>query len=132
MTGVQTCALPIYEIAVRSFLRQLGEPHLSLVSSYRLSALARALKFLRHRNLIHRDIKPQVALSSAYSYSLILSQNLLLNPASQEELARGHPLGVPILKVADFGFARSLPNAMMADTLCGSPYVPSLLNDTKS
>ncbi|KII91572.1 hypothetical protein PLICRDRAFT_156776 [Plicaturopsis crispa FD-325 SS-3] len=78
------------EIVVRSFLRQL----------------ARALKFLRHRNLIHRDIKPQ---------------NLLLNPASPIELERGHPLGVPILKVADFGFARSLPNAMMAETLCGSP-----------
>ncbi|RDB17199.1 Serine/threonine-protein kinase ATG1 [Hypsizygus marmoreus] len=78
------------EIVVRSFLRQL----------------ARALKFLRHRNLIHRDIKPQ---------------NLLLNAPSPEELARGHPLGVPILKVADFGFARSLPNAMMAETLCGSP-----------
>ncbi|EGO01285.1 hypothetical protein SERLA73DRAFT_51420, partial [Serpula lacrymans var. lacrymans S7.3] len=78
------------EIVVRSFLRQL----------------ARALKFLRNRNLIHRDIKPQ---------------NLLLNPASPEELARGHPLGVPILKIADFGFARSLPNAMMAETLCGSP-----------
>ncbi|KZP16982.1 other/ULK/ULK protein kinase [Athelia psychrophila] len=78
------------EIVVRSFLRQL----------------ARALKFLRHRNLIHRDIKPQ---------------NLLLNPASKEELARGHPLGVPILKVADFGFARSLPNTMLAETLCGSP-----------
>ena len=68
--------------------------------------IARALKFLRERNLIHRDIKPQ---------------NLLLKPASPEELARGHPLGVPILKVADFGFARSLPNAMMAETLCGSP-----------
>ncbi|PFH50830.1 hypothetical protein AMATHDRAFT_60295 [Amanita thiersii Skay4041] len=78
------------EVVVRSFLRQL----------------ARALKFLRHRNLIHRDIKPQ---------------NLLLNPAAPDELARGHPLGVPILKVADFGFARSLPNAMMAETLCGSP-----------
>lgn len=78
------------EIVVRSFLRQL----------------ARALKFLRHRNLMHRDIKPQ---------------NLLLNPAPPEELARGHPVGVPILKVADFGFARSLPNAMMAETLCGSP-----------
>ncbi|KAG2006923.1 CAMK/CAMKL/GIN4 protein kinase, variant 2 [Coprinopsis cinerea AmutBmut pab1-1] len=78
------------EIVLRSFLRQL----------------ARALKFLRHRDLIHRDIKPQ---------------NLLLNPAPPEELARGHPLGVPILKVADFGFARSLPNAMMAETLCGSP-----------
>lgn len=78
------------EIVVRSFLRQL----------------ARALKFLRNRNLIHRDIKPQ---------------NLLLNPPQADELARGHPLGVPTLKVADFGFARSLPNAMMAETLCGSP-----------
>ncbi|KAF8153267.1 other/ULK/ULK protein kinase [Crassisporium funariophilum] len=78
------------EIAVRSFLRQL----------------ARALKFLRHEHLIHRDIKPQ---------------NLLLNPASHDDLGRGHPLGVPVLKVADFGFARLLPNAMMAETLCGSP-----------
>ena len=68
--------------------------------------IARALKFLRTRNLIHRDIKPQ---------------NLLLKPASPEELARGHPLGVPILKVADFGFARFLPNAVLAETLCGSP-----------
>ncbi|KAJ7092776.1 kinase-like protein [Mycena belliarum] len=87
------------EIVVRSFLRQL----------------ARALKFLRHRNLIHRDVKPQ---------------NLLLNAAPPEELARGHPLGVPILKVADFGFARSLPNAMMAETLCGSPLymAPEILN----
>lgn len=78
------------EIVVRSFLRQL----------------ARALKFLRHRKLIHRDIKPQ---------------NLLLHPAGPDEHARGHPLGVPVLKLADFGFARSLPNAMMAQTLCGSP-----------
>lgn len=77
-------------VVVRGFLRQL----------------ARALKFLRTRNLMHRDIKPQ---------------NLLLNPASPEELAKGHPIGVPILKIADFGFARSLPNAKLAETLCGSP-----------
>jgi serine/threonine-protein kinase ULK2 len=68
--------------------------------------IARALKFLRQRDLIHRDIKPQ---------------NLLLRPPGNEDLVRGHPLGVPLLKVADFGFARSLPNAMMAETLCGSP-----------
>ncbi|KAJ7700360.1 kinase-like domain-containing protein [Mycena rosella] len=71
-----------------------------------LRQLACALKFMQDSNLIHRDVKPQ---------------NLLLNTATPEELARGHPLGVPILKVADFGFARSLPNAMMAETLCGSP-----------
>ncbi|KAF8573810.1 Pkinase-domain-containing protein [Ramaria rubella] len=78
------------ERCVRCFLRQL----------------ARALKFLRSRNLIHRDIKPQ---------------NLLLAPAGPADYARGQPLGVPILKVADFGFARILPSSMMAETLCGSP-----------
>ncbi|KAI0265342.1 kinase-like protein [Gloeopeniophorella convolvens] len=89
-------------LVVRSFLRQL----------------ARALKFLRQRNLIHRDIKPQ---------------NLLLRPPGPEDLARGHPLGVPLLKVADFGFARSLPNAMMAETLCGSPLymAPEILSYQK-
>jgi serine/threonine-protein kinase ULK/ATG1 len=72
----------------------------------RIVSTARALKFLRQRNLIHRDIKPQ---------------NLLLCPPGNDDLGRGHPLGIPLLKVADFGFARSLPNAMMAETLCGSP-----------
>lgn len=28
---------------------------------------------------------------------------------------------LPTLKIADFGFARFLPNASLADTLCGSP-----------
>ncbi|KAG8812580.1 Serine/threonine-protein kinase [Serendipita sp. 401] len=77
-------------VAVRSFLRQMG----------------RALKFLRQRNLIHRDIKPQ---------------NLLLKPATPADHEKGHPLGIPILKIADFGFARHLPNTMLAETLCGSP-----------
>ncbi len=65
-----------------------------------LNQLSSALKFLRSSNLIHRDIKPQ---------------NLLLcyNNAENDE--------IPCLKLADFGFARWLPNAMMADTLCGSP-----------
>lgn len=99
------------EIVVRSFLRQLGMQISHYHRVHRLiSYLARALKFLRGQNLIHRDIKPQ---------------NLLLKPATPQELARGHPLGVPILKVADFGFAKSLPDAMMAETLCGSPYVHS-------
>ncbi|KAI9362641.1 kinase-like domain-containing protein [Pilaira anomala] len=66
-----------------------------------LKQLANALEFLRSKNLVHRDIKPQ---------------NLLLvkpKDSSHNDL--------PILKVADFGFARFLPNASLADTLCGSP-----------
>lgn len=71
-----------------------------------LGQLAEAVRFLRSQDLIHRDIKPQ---------------NLLLQPATPSQVAEGHPLGIPILKVADFGFARVLPTAAMAETLCGSP-----------
>lgn len=63
-----------------------------------LAQLASSLRFLRERNLIHRDVKPQ---------------NLLLHPSSDPNL--------PILKLADFGFARSLPSTSLAETLCGSP-----------
>ncbi|KAG8988763.1 Serine/threonine-protein kinase [Tulasnella sp. 427] len=69
-----------------------------------IGQLASAMKFLRDRNLIHRDIKPQ---------------NLLLEPSTPADAPI--PIGVPVLKVADFGFARSLPNAALAETLCGSP-----------
>ncbi|KAK9768413.1 Serine/threonine-protein kinase [Basidiobolus ranarum] len=71
-----------------------------------LRQLASALQFLRSRNLIHRDIKPQ---------------NLLLipNPAQKKEYF--DPEHLPTLKIADFGFARSLPAHTLADTLCGSP-----------
>ncbi|GAA5826533.1 hypothetical protein JCM3770_006373 [Rhodotorula araucariae] len=71
-----------------------------------LGQLVDALRFLRSQNVIHRDIKPQ---------------NLLLQPASAADIAAGHPPGIPVLKVADFGFARWLPSQSMAETLCGSP-----------
>ncbi|KAL4885500.1 hypothetical protein BJY04DRAFT_135067 [Aspergillus karnatakaensis] len=95
------------EVLVRHFLKQL----------------ASALKFLRDRNLIHRDIKPQ---------------NLLLCPAPLPTEGEKLPLAalkgsadsftpavglpsLPLLKLADFGFARSLPATSLAETLCGSP-----------
>jgi serine/threonine-protein kinase ULK/ATG1 len=76
-----------------------------------IKQLSSALKFLRSQNLIHRDIKPQ---------------NLLLCiPAhSKDEFIKNNYSGfweLPILKVADFGFARYLPSTSMAETLCGSP-----------
>ncbi|KAK5122368.1 hypothetical protein LTR85_003952 [Meristemomyces frigidus] len=88
-----------------------------------LKQIASALQYLRGRNLIHRDIKPQ---------------NLLLNPAPSF-MSRQKPEDVPLaasehslvpavgvetlpmLKIADFGFARHLPSTSMAETLCGSP-----------
>ncbi|KAI9021649.1 kinase-like domain-containing protein [Phycomyces nitens] len=71
-----------------------------------LKQLASALQFLRSQNLVHRDIKPQ---------------NLLLVLPQEHPNPRFRDSEIPILKVADFGFARFLPNASLADTLCGSP-----------
>ncbi|KAL0309912.1 UNVERIFIED_CONTAM: Serine/threonine-protein kinase ATG1c [Sesamum radiatum] len=63
---------------------------------YALNDAAEGLKVLRENNLIHRDLKPQ---------------NLLLSTDGDN----------CILKIADFGFARSLPPRGLAETLCGSP-----------
>ena len=95
------------EVIVRHFLKQL----------------ASALEFLRQGNFIHRDVKPQ---------------NLLLNPSplyyanakpeavphADHDKSMAPAAGIeslPTLKIADFGFARSLPSTSLAETLCGSP-----------
>jgi len=78
--------------------------------------LAQGLKFLWGQELIHRDLKPQ---------------NLLLTgPLPAEEVDDPPVDNLPLpdtvgtafhLKIADFGFARHLQSASMAETLCGSP-----------
>ncbi|XP_075517303.1 serine/threonine-protein kinase ATG1c isoform X1 [Primulina tabacum] len=61
-----------------------------------MQQLAEGLKVLRKFSLIHRDLKPQ---------------NLLLSTNEDNS----------VLKIADFGFARSLQPRGLAETLCGSP-----------
>lgn len=95
------------EVVVRHFLKQL----------------ASALQFLRDRNLIHRDIKPQNLLlcPSPASYRTGVAQVV---PYKGSENSYDPTTGLeslPMLKIADFGFARSLPATSLAETLCGSP-----------
>lgn len=87
-----------------------------------LAQLAEALKFLRQVDLVHRDIKPQ--------------NMLLMPPLDQDQAAAQGIAGLwnlPVLKVADFGFARFLPSTSMAETLCGSPLymAPEILHYEK-
>lgn len=61
-----------------------------------MQQLAAGLQVLRENNVVHRDLKPQ---------------NLLLSTSDDNA----------VLKIADFGFARSLQSRDLAETLCGSP-----------
>ncbi|CAH8265103.1 unnamed protein product [Arabidopsis lyrata] len=65
-------------------------------AKYFMQQLAAGLQVLRDNNIIHRDLKPQ---------------NLLLSTDENDA----------DLKIADFGFARSLQPRGLAETLCGSP-----------
>lgn len=95
----------LHEVVIRHFTKQLSS----------------ALEFVRKKNYVHRDVKPQ---------------NLLLLPTEAMRTQRGAPVmeasansfipvagvaSLPMLKLADFGFARVLPSTSLADTLCGSP-----------
>ncbi|KAL2146052.1 hypothetical protein VTI28DRAFT_5391 [Corynascus sepedonium] len=95
------------EVVIRHFLKQLTS----------------AIKFLREANLIHRDVKPQnlLLLPSPQFREANKMQKQILS-ASHDSLtpAAGLP-SLPMLKLADFGFARVLPSTSLAETLCGSP-----------
>ncbi|KAJ9202719.1 Serine/threonine-protein kinase atg1 [Paecilomyces variotii] len=95
------------EVVVRHFLKQL----------------ASALKFLRDRNLIHRDIKPQNLLlcPSPTSYKHGVPQVVPYKGSENSFTPATGLESLPMLKIADFGFARSLPSTSLAETLCGSP-----------
>ncbi|KAF2435029.1 kinase-like protein [Tothia fuscella] len=95
------------EVVTRHFAQQIGS----------------ALEFMRTRNLLHRDIKPQnlLLVPSAVWTSKYGADRAPLMVDEQQE---GKPAGIaslPMLKVADFGFARHLPSLTLAETLCGSP-----------
>lgn len=95
------------EVIVRHFLKQL----------------ASAMEFLRDRNFIHRDVKPQnLLLLPAPQYLAKQKNPPLVMSASTEPVVPVVGINsLPMLKIADFGFARSLPSTSLAETLCGSP-----------
>ncbi|XP_042510532.1 serine/threonine-protein kinase ATG1c-like isoform X2 [Macadamia integrifolia] len=78
------------------FIQRHGGRVPEATAKHFMQQLAAGLQILRENNLIHRDLKPQ---------------NLLLSTNDNHS----------VLKIADFGFARSLQPRGLAETLCGSP-----------
>ncbi|ORY69996.1 uncharacterized protein BCR38DRAFT_454887 [Pseudomassariella vexata] len=95
------------EVVIRHFLQQL----------------ASALQFLRQSNFVHRDVKPQnLLLLPSVQYRESNKEARPILSASQDSLIPAVGLqSLPMLKLADFGFARVLPATSLAETLCGSP-----------
>jgi serine/threonine-protein kinase ULK/ATG1 len=98
----------LHEVVVRHFAKQM----------------ASALEFIRSKNFIHRDLKPQNLLLNPsgmfYTQSGTLERMPLAASANSLIPATGIA-SLPMLKIADFGFARILPTTSLAETLCGSP-----------
>ncbi|CAK7223367.1 Serine/threonine-protein kinase [Sporothrix bragantina] len=94
-----------------------------VVTRHFLKQLASALQFLRAGNFVHRDVKPQNLLllpSPDYRHGNKAARPILTG--SQDSLIPSAGLtSLPMLKLADFGFARVLPSTTLAETLCGSP-----------
>ncbi|KAI3398266.1 hypothetical protein diail_9604 [Diaporthe ilicicola] len=95
------------EVIIRHFLKQLTS----------------ALEFLRGLNLVHRDVKPQnLLLLPSVDFRESNREVPQILSASQDSLIPAVGLrSLPMLKLADFGFARVLPSTSLAETLCGSP-----------
>ncbi|KAL8738377.1 MAG: hypothetical protein Q9181_000799 [Wetmoreana brouardii] len=95
------------EVVVRHFLKQL----------------ASALEFLRDGNFIHRDVKPQNLLldPSPLFYAKAKPESVPYAAHEKSLIPVAGVESLPTLKIADFGFARSLPSTSLAETLCGSP-----------
>jgi serine/threonine-protein kinase ULK/ATG1 len=95
-----------------------------VITRHFLKQIASALQSLRERNLIHRDVKPQNLLLSPSAKFMASTHNTPKVMTGSEAALNIPSVGVaslPMLKIADFGFARSLPSTSLAETLCGSP-----------
>ncbi|KKY19540.1 putative serine threonine protein kinase [Diplodia seriata] len=88
-----------------------------------LKQIASALEFIHAKNYVHRDLKPQnLLLNPSPLYYQTYRPNEVPYAAAADSMVPAVGIAsLPMLKVADFGFARFLPKSSLAETLCGSP-----------
>lgn len=97
----------LHEVMTRHFFKQMTS----------------ALQYLRSKNFVHRDLKPQnLLLNPAPAYwAKTAPEDIPMAMSAQALIPTVGLTTLPQLKIADFGFARYLPSQSLAETLCGSP-----------
>ncbi|KAF2099137.1 Pkinase-domain-containing protein [Rhizodiscina lignyota] len=111
----------------RDMMRKYPNPPVGglneVVARHFLKQIASALEFLRSKSYVHRDIKPQnlLLVPSPHWYVKHKPELMPLQVAENSLIPAAGVESLPMLKVADFGFARVLPQTSLAETLCGSP-----------
>ena len=95
--------------------------------------LTSGLKFLWGQHVMHRDIKPQNLLLTGILPLDELHDESSSPSEEQKRREQNFPSNKFALKIADFGFARPLETASLAETLCGSPLymAPEILEGQK-
>ncbi len=115
------------EVVSRHFLKQIVSALEFLQKGFNEEALTRSTREGRQvgkqEPFIHRDIKPQnlLLLPSPQYMQQHPEEPKLETSAHESSFPAAGLSSLPMLKLADFGFARALPKTSLAETLCGSP-----------
>eukprot|EP00041_Stephanoeca_diplocostata_P034970 m.1215404 g.1215404 ORF g.1215404 m.1215404 type:complete len:1546 (+) comp24609_c0_seq1:536-5173(+) len=90
--------------------------------AYIASHIASAMHYLHQHHIVHRDLKPQNILVHypARSETTNTGEDTSVRHTEDVKAGQDRRRGDPIIKIADFGFARHL-EADLAETFCGSP-----------
>lgn len=83
---------------------------------YWLTQISQGLKYLRKKNIVHRDLKPEnFLLKDKREESLLTGGN---NNAAENSSTLSY--STYVLKLADLGFAKELPEDEFSSTTCGT------------
>ena len=102
---IEYCNGESFATALKYNLKKFNRPLPEKVVRYFILCVLKAIIYLNHQNIIHRDIK---------------SDNILLHYENENDLISNNFIKAQV-KLIDFGFARYLDNNELAGSLVGTP-----------
>ena len=102
---IEYCNGESFAKALKYYVKKYNRPLPEKIVRYFILNVLKAVIYLNHQNIIHRDIK---------------SDNILLNYENENDLILNNFINAKV-KLIDFGFARYLDNNELAGSLVGTP-----------